>query len=168
MVARHAGQSLSGLARRKALSRALPLPALLVTTTRHLQVKDAPGTFPEFGLCMIFYLSRLVSGASSMDLRSINLTSAHNAQFAGVEIPRASPRLTIRPLRKFISVALPRTRSYVSNENWLGMLPASWSTVAWTSPANCTPSATYSASVRCCRHRFACTAPAHGTAGVDA
>ena len=49
MVARHAGQSLSGLARRKALSRALPLPALLVTTTRHLQVEDALVLFRSAG-----------------------------------------------------------------------------------------------------------------------
>ena len=46
---------------------------------------------------MLFDLSRLVSDVSSIALRSINLTSAHNARFAGVEIPSASPRLTIRP-----------------------------------------------------------------------
>ena len=45
MVARYADQSLSDLARRKALSRAPALPALLVTTTRHLQVEDALGPF---------------------------------------------------------------------------------------------------------------------------
>ena len=98
MVARYADQSLSDLARRKALSRALPLPALLVTTTRHLQVEDALAPFSECRLRVIFYLPRLVFDASSMALHSINLTSARNAPFAGVKISSASPRLTIRPI----------------------------------------------------------------------
>ena len=75
MVARYADQSLSDLARRKALNRALPLPALLVTTTRHLQIEDALGLFSECRLPVVFYLSRLMSDASSMALRSISLTT---------------------------------------------------------------------------------------------
>ena len=98
MVARNANQSLFDVARRKALSRALPLPTLLVMTTRHLQVEDALGPFLECRLPVVFYLSKLVSDASLIALRSINLTSAHNARFAGVEIPSASLRLAIRPL----------------------------------------------------------------------
>ena len=117
MVARYADQSLSDLARRKALNRALPLPALLVTTTRHPQVEDALGRFSECRLRVIFYLSRLVSDASSMVLRSINLTNAHNARFAGVEIPRAPPRLTVRPLTSRAPAALPRARSCAVDEN---------------------------------------------------
>ena len=75
MVARYADQSLSDLARRKALSRAPALPTLLVMTTRHLQVEDALGPFSECRLPVVFYLSKLVSDASSMALRSISLTT---------------------------------------------------------------------------------------------
>ena len=72
-----------------------------------------------------------------MALRLTNLTSAHNALFARIEIPSASPCLTILQLRKFISTALPRARSYVAKKNRLGMLPARWSAAAWT--LTCSP-----------------------------